>query len=154
LTLQNCFPVNEDGIGNCPEPECCKELRDKIGNGVTSNSCNITNLPSIQFRGNSIRISQDAEAMLANVAEQLKANPECRVRISGHGPVSKAAQQLSWDRVNAVIKYLVEKQGIAESRFIFEYGTEGDPNSVDLIGTTDQGPNTVPAPHPNLRRNK
>ena len=64
----------------------------------------------------------------------LKANPECRVRVSGHGPVSKAAQQLSWDRVNAVIKYLVEKQGIAESRFIFEYGTEGDPNTVDLDG--------------------
>ncbi len=148
ITLQNCFPVNEDGIGNCPEPDCCK---DRV---ITDpKSCTVTNLPSVQFRTGSVRISQDAEAILASVAEQLKANPECRVRVSGHGPVSKAAQQLSWDRVNAVIKYLVEKQGIAESRFIFEYGTEGDSNTVDLMGTVDQGPNTVPAPHPNLRKN-
>jgi OOP family OmpA-OmpF porin len=154
ITLQNCFPVNEDGIGNCPEPECCKELRDRVSSGPVSGPCPISDLPSIQFRNNNIRISQDAEAILASVAEQLKANPECRVRVSGHGPVSKAAQQLSWDRVNAVIKYLVERQGIAESRFIFEYGTEGDPNTVDLTPTTDQGPNAVPAPHPNLRRNR
>jgi outer membrane protein OmpA-like peptidoglycan-associated protein len=152
ITLQSCFPVNEDGIGNCPEPDCCKDVATKTPAATTD--CPITNLPSIEFRNNSVRISRDAEAILASVAEQLRANPECRVRVSGHGPVSKAAQQLSWDRVNAVIRYLVEKQGIAESRFIFEYGTEGDPNTVDLMGTTEQGPNNVPAPHPNLRKNQ
>jgi outer membrane protein OmpA-like peptidoglycan-associated protein len=151
ITLQSCFPVNEDGIGNCPEPDCCKEMVDR--KPVASTECPITNLPSIEFRNNSVRISRDAEAILASVAEQLRANPECRVRVSGHGPVSKAAQQLSWDRVNAVIRYLVEKQGIAETRFIFEYGTEGDSNTVDLMGTTEQGPNSIPAPHPNLRKN-
>ena len=40
--------------------------------------------------------------------------------------VDKRAQQLSWDRVNTVISYLVEKQGISEDRFIFSYGEEGD----------------------------
>jgi hypothetical protein len=55
--------------------------------------------------------------------------------------------------VNAVIRYLVERQGIAEDRFIFTYGEEGDASTVDLMGTTEEGPNTVPAPpHPNLRR--
>jgi OmpA-OmpF porin, OOP family len=47
---------------------------------------------------------------------------------------------------------MVERQGISEDRFIFDYGTEGDVNTVDLMGTTEEGPNTVPAPHPNLRR--
>ncbi|MFN5762284.1 MAG: hypothetical protein ACK44U_09405, partial [Sphingobacteriales bacterium] len=62
---------------------------------------------------------------------------------------------LSWDRVNAVINFLVEKQGISSDRFIWKYGqSEGDQNTVDLRGAEqgEDGPNTVPAPHPNLRR--
>jgi outer membrane protein OmpA-like peptidoglycan-associated protein len=154
LTLQNCFPVDEDGIGNCPEPDCCKEMRERgmIGGGPTD--CKITDLPSIQFRGSTVRLSRDAEAILASVANQLKANPGCKVKVSGHGPSNKAAQQLSWDRVNAVIRYLVERQGLSDNRIIFEYGTEGDPNTVDLMGTTEEGPNSVPAPHPNLQRTR
>jgi OmpA-OmpF porin, OOP family len=152
LTLQNCFPVDEDGVGNCPEPDCCKELRK--GGPVVSGDCKITDLPSIQFRGNTVKLSRDAESILASIASQLKANPGCRVRVSGHGPSNKAAQQLSWDRVNAIVRYLVERQGIADNRIIFEYGTEGDPNTVDLMGTTEEGPNSVPAPHPNLQRNR
>jgi outer membrane protein OmpA-like peptidoglycan-associated protein len=154
LTLQNCFPVDEDGIGNCPEPDCCKEMRERgmIGGGPTD--CKITDLPSIQFRGSTVRLSRDAEAILASVANQLKANPGCKVKVSGHGPSNKAAQQLSWDRVNAVIRYLIERQGLSDNRIIFEYGTEGDPNTVDLMGTTEEGPNSVPAPHPNLQRTR
>ena len=153
LTLQNCFPVDEDGIGNCPEPECCKEMRDKFATGPPQNwECKINNLPSLQFNGNSVRLNRNATAILESVAQQLRANPGCKVRIAGHGTVNKAAQQLSWDRVNAVMKFLVEKQAIADNRIIFEYGTEGDPNTVDLMPTTENGPNSVPAPHPNLQK--
>ncbi len=153
LTLQNCFPVDEDGIGNCPEPECCKEMREKFAGGPPQNwECKINNLPSIQFNGNSVRLNRNAIGILESVAQQLRANPGCKVRIAGHGTSNKAAQQLSWDRVNAVMKFLVEKQGIADNRFIFEYGTEGDPNTVDLMPTTENGPNSVPAPHPNLQK--
>ncbi len=151
LTLQNCFPVDEDGIGNCPEPDCCKELRTGVPR-ITTSECTIINLPSVQFNGNSVRLNRNATAILESVAEQLKANPGCKVRISGHGAVNKAAQQLSWDRVNAVMKYLVERQGIADNRIIFEYGTDGDANTVDLLPTTENGPNSVPAPHPNLQK--
>ena len=55
----------------------------------------------------------------------------------GYGAASKAAQQLSWDRVNAVIKYLVEKQGVSESRLLFVYAQDGDANTVDLQGTLE-----------------
>ena len=74
----------------------------------------------------------------------------------GYCASSKSEQQLSWDRVNAVINYLVEKEGISADRFIFKYGQEGgDCNTVDLRdGTQEEGPNTVPAPHPNLRRRR
>jgi outer membrane protein OmpA-like peptidoglycan-associated protein len=153
LTLQNCFPVDEDGVGNCPEPACCKEIRER-GIGPVTGDCKITDLPSIQFRGSAVRLSNEAEAILATVANQLKANPGCKVRVSGHGASNKSAQQLSWDRVNAVIRFLVERQGLSDNRIIFEYGTEGDPQTVDLMGTTEEGPNSVPAPHPNLQRNR
>ncbi len=149
LTLQKCFPVNADGVGTCP-PTCCDSL-DML---TTRNACNIGSLPSIQFKGKGMTISKAAQATLATVAQQIQANPNCKINVTGHGASDKRAQQLSWDRTNAVIKYLVDKQGISESRFIFHYGVEGDPNTVDLEGTADEGPNTAPAPNPQYQQNK
>jgi OmpA-OmpF porin, OOP family len=156
LTPQSCFPVNADGVGNCPEPACCKELRDKIANlkvADPAKECNVS-LPSVTFKAGSNKLSKDAEAVLAAAAAQVKANPSCNVKVIGYGASDKRSQQLSWDRVNAIIKYLVEKQGIAEDRFIFTYGQDGDANTVDLEGTVENGPNTVPAPHPSLKKSK
>jgi OmpA-OmpF porin, OOP family len=163
LTSQKCFPVNADGIGNCPEPSCCKEMKDELSKikeeggfgklGANGTVCNIGSLPSVQFKKGAA-LNKDAETVLASAAAQLKANSDCKVKVVGYvgnATASKAAQQLSYDRVSAVIKYLVEKQGISESRLLFFYGENGDANTVDLLGTTEDGPNTVPAPHPNLR---
>lgn len=154
LTSQKCFPVNNDGVGTCPEPACCKELKDQIAN-LKSNGgtaeCTIPDLPSINFKSG-VKLTKAAEKLLAEAATKIKANPNCKVKVIGHPTASKAAQQLSYERVSAVIKYLVEKQGIAESRFIFNYdGGTGDTGTVDLQGTNEEGPNTVPAPHPNLK---
>jgi hypothetical protein len=110
----------------------------------------------VSFSGRSVALSNDAKAVLATVAQKLRDNPNCKVVVQGYGESSKAAQQLSWDRVNSVINYLVEKEGISAERLIFKFGeTGGDSNTVDLRdGTGEEGPNAVPAPHPNLRRNK
>lgn len=156
LTPAKCFPVNTDGIGNCPEPSCCRELREKIDNMKTTvtneKTCEVGNLPSVQFRAGSSRLTKDAEAILASVASNINANPNCKIKVTGYGASDKSSQQMSWDRVNAVITYLVEKQGISEQRFVFAYGRDGDVNTIDLMGTIEDGPNTVPAPHPNLRK--
>jgi outer membrane protein OmpA-like peptidoglycan-associated protein len=163
LTLQKCFPVDADGVGNCPEPPCCDSIMNQIKNGVLGGTtgdknkdCVIGDLPSIQFNANSYKLSKDAEAVLSVVAEKMKANPNCNIKVVGYGNKTKAQQQLSWDRVNAIIRYLVEKQGIAEDRFIFQYArdNDGDVLSVDLIGTMETGPNTVQPPHPQLRGGK
>jgi OOP family OmpA-OmpF porin len=155
LTLKSCFPVNSDGVGTCPEPACCKEIKDMIANMKPvgkAPECTIGNLPSIQFKGNA-KLSKDGQTALTAAAARINANPTCKVKVMGYGASSKAAQQLSWERVNAVIKYLVEKQGVSESRLLFVYAQDGDSNTVDLQGTLEDGPNTVPAPHPNLRSN-
>ncbi|MEO5683841.1 MAG: OmpA family protein [Chitinophagaceae bacterium] len=157
ITPTQCQPVDADGVGKCPPPACCAELSAKMDSMEYKKAgCGIGELPSISFTGRSVTLSKDAQAVLAGVAEKMRNSAACKVAVSGYGESSKSAQQLSWDRVNSVIKYLVEKEGISEDRFIFKFGLgEGDSNTIDLKdGTNEEGPNTVPAPHPNLRKKK
>jgi outer membrane protein OmpA-like peptidoglycan-associated protein len=156
ITPTQCQPVDADGVGKCPTT-CCDSIMGMIERGEIGGkkNCGIGELPSVAFSGRSVSLSNDAKAVLAGVAAKLKANPNCKIAVIGYGESNKSAQQLSWDRVNAVIKYMVEKEGINQERFIFKYGEQGDSNTVDLQdGTGEEGPNTVPAPHPNLRRKK
>jgi outer membrane protein OmpA-like peptidoglycan-associated protein len=149
ITPTTCQPVNADGVGSCPDPACCKVIPP-----VVTASCNIGSLPSAQFASGSVKVGKDAEAILSSAASTIKANPLCKICVVGHGGASKREQQLSWDRVNAVINYMVEKQGISRDRFVFKYGEEGDGNTVDLQDcSSEEGPNTVPAPHPQYRKN-
>ncbi len=153
ITPTQCQPVDADGVGKCPPPDCCKTIDSLMQYGIRGR-CNIGDLPSITFSGRSVTLSRDARSLLASVAQKLRDNSECKIAVVGYCSSSKSQQQLSWDRVNSVINYLIEKEGIGSDRFIFKYGQEGgDCNTVDLRdGTQEEGPTTVPAPHPNLRR--
>jgi len=141
--------------------------RTDPGNVMSSppQSCGEVVLPSIMVptdksrsgtttrpRESAPTLSSNAITALAKVAAQIKNIPDCRIKVTGHAAANKIDQQASWDKVNAVIRYLVEKQGIAPNRFIFEYGVPGDVDAVDLQATTEEGPSTAPAPHPDLRR--
>lgn len=154
ITPTQCQPVDADGVGKCPPPACCDELREAMKNLQAKSACNVGSLPSVTFRGKSVTLSNDAKALLASAAQQIKSNPDCKIAVVGYCSTNKSEQQLSWDRVNAVITYLVEKEGISSDRFIFKYGEAGgECTTVDLRdGSNEEGPNTVPAPHPNLRR--
>jgi|GEM_PF-2871636 len=123
------------------------------GQKADANLCNITDLPSVQFRSNSSKLLPSAQGILTSVGNQLKNNPTCKAKVTGYGDASKRGQQLSWDRVNAVIKYLVEEMGISEDRCLFLYGQSGNPNTVDLMPTTEDGPHSVPAPVSQYRNN-
>jgi outer membrane protein OmpA-like peptidoglycan-associated protein len=157
ITPTICQPVDADGVGKCPCPDssCFEPYLNRMGN----NDCEakLGALPSVTFTGRSVSLNKDAQSLLATVGSRMRNNPECKVVVVGYCNSTKQEQQLSWDRVNAVINYLVEKEGISSDRFIFQYGQEGgDCNTVDLRGaaTGEEGPNTVPAPHPNLRRTR
>ena len=154
ITPTQCQPVDADGVGTCPPPACCDEIKKMMDGWSPKGKCNIAALPSINFKGNTVALNNDAKALLASVAQQIKNSPDCKIAVVGYCASNKSQQQLSWDRVNAVINYLVEKEGISADRFIFKYGESGgDCNTVDLRdGSGEQGPTTVPAPHPNLRR--
>lgn len=153
ITPTQCQPVDADGVGKCPPPDCCKVIDSLMQYGIRGR-CNIGDLPSITFRGRGVSLNNDAKALLQGVASKIRDNSECKIAVVGYCSSTKSEQQLSWDRVNAVINYLVEKEGISADRFVFLYGQEGgDCNTVDLRdGTQEEGPTTVPAPHPGLRR--
>lgn len=144
ITPTECQPVDADGVGKCPCPDGCGTVQ----------ACGNIGAGSLMFSGNSSRISPSMQAQLATLAAQMQSNPNCRVVIMGNGGGSKAAQQRSWDRVNAVIEYMSEKSGIDRNRFIFNYQGQGDVNVIMYRSANEgeEGPSNVPPPHPNLRR--
>jgi outer membrane protein OmpA-like peptidoglycan-associated protein len=152
VTPTYCQPVDADGVGKCPCDTTC------VGKAVTyvpTCTDKLGALPNIMFAKNSVKLSDDAKRLLAVVADRMRNAPGCNVVVTGYCASNKLEQQRSWDRVNAIITYLVEKEGVSGDRFIFKYGEEGgDCDTVDMrpANEGEEGPNTVPAPHPNLRR--
>jgi outer membrane protein OmpA-like peptidoglycan-associated protein len=144
ITPTQCQPVDADGVGKCPTPcpgpECGWSGPNKCVEALGS-------LPSVSFTGNTIALSNDARGLLASVAARLRQNPECNVVVTGYCASSKPQQQRSYDRVNAIINYLVEREGISAERFFWNYGQEGgDCNTVDLraAATDEQGQRGIP----------
>ncbi len=127
ITPTYCQPVDADGVGKCPDPECCKNMVAPV---VT---CNIGDLPSITFSGRGTKISNDAKAMLATVASKLKNNPNCSITVTGYPEASKASQAMCNKRINEIKSYLTEKEGISADRI--EVNCEvggGAANTVDI----------------------
>jgi len=157
VTPTICQPVDADGVGKCPCPDTSCYANLVMKGGEMGCDAKLGALPSVTFTAKKVALSKDNMSLLASVGARMRNNPECKVVVVGYCNSTKQEQQLSWDRVNAVINYLVEKEGISADRFIFQYGQEGgDCNTVDLRGAAsgEEGPNTVPAPHPNLRKTK
>ena len=130
VTPTYCQPVDADGVGNCPLPDCCKNATP-----VVDNNCNIGDLPSIVFKGNTSSLTGDAKAMLATVASKLKGSGNCNLTITGYPAASKAAQALCGKRVEAIKMFLIEKEGISADRITTncEVGG-GDANTIDIKG--------------------
>jgi hypothetical protein len=128
ITPTECQPVDADGIGKCPDPECCKNIVAQ----PTTPPCP-TDYPSLSFKGNSNTLTNDVKAMLATVAAKMKANPTCNININGYPEASKASQAVCQKRVEAVKKHLVEKEGISADRITTncEVGG-GDKNTIDI----------------------
>lgn len=127
ITPTQCQPVDADGVGKCPDPECCKNIQP------APPQCNIGSLPSVTFKGKTASLNADAKSLLVDVAAKVRSNPACKIAVSGHPAANKAAQALNQKRVDAIIKYLVEKEGIGNDRVEAQYdGGEGDVNTVEI----------------------
>src|SRR5688572_1822107 len=127
ITPTECQPVDADGVGKCPEPECCKNPP------VPAAAACPCDYPSLSFTGNSLTINSDGRAMLATVASKMKASPDCAITINGYPEASKASQAVCQRRLDAAKKYLVETQGISADRITTNCTVGGgDKNTVDI----------------------
>ena len=146
ITPTECQPSDADGIGDCPDPECCT--------GTPKTTCGDIMGGGVSFSSGSSRVSSSAMSQLATLATQMRNSPNCKVVVTGNGNTSKVAQQRSWDRVNAIINYMVDRQGVDRDRFIFQYGRYGKGNTVEYRPAAggEEGPSNMPPPFPNLSR--
>jgi outer membrane protein OmpA-like peptidoglycan-associated protein len=132
ITPTECQPVDADGVGKCPDPSCCTELKALIDKGGMPGQCP-TDYPSLSFKGNAAALASDTKAMLATVAAKMKSSPNCTITVNGYPEASKASQAVCQKRLDAIKMYLVEKEGISADRISTncEVGG-GDKNTVDI----------------------
>jgi hypothetical protein len=128
ITPTECQPVNADGVGKCPDPECCK-----VPPPPPPVTCPC-DYPSLLYKGNTTALSNDNKAMLATVASKLKANPNCTITINGYPEASKASQANCQKRLDAIKIYLIEKEGISADRVMTNCNDigGGDKNTIDI----------------------
>jgi hypothetical protein len=128
ITPTECQPVDADGVGKCPDPACCTSMK----RGGDSNLVNCpTDYPSISLK---VALTNDSKAMLASVAEKLKASPNCSVTITGYSGPNKKAQAAAIKKLGTIKKYLTEKLGISEDRITIAEPVigEGDADTIDI----------------------
>ena len=130
ITPTECQPVDANGVGKCPPPDCCNKI---VTTAPVETGCMISDLPSLSFRGNSNTLTADAKAILASVASKLKNSPVCNVSIMGYPAASKASQAVCNKRTEAIRNYLMNEEGISADRLSVscEVGG-GDSNTIDI----------------------
>lgn len=130
ITPTECQPVNPDGVGKCPDPECCK---NPIVPPPVVNNCPC-DYPTLIYKGNTSGLSNANRAMLATVAAKMKLNPNCNISIVGYPETSKASQANCQKRLETMKIYLIEREGISADRISTncDLETKGDKNSVDV----------------------
>lgn len=126
ITPTECQPVDADGVGRCPEPDCCKTK-------TSEDSTCLSDYPSINFSGNSFQLSNDSRVIISTVSTHLKERPDCKIIIKGYPEASKYAQSVCQKRLDAIVKRLIETEGISADRVSTncEVGG-GDKNTVDI----------------------
>ena len=132
-------------------------LTGNVSAQSNTDSCQMPPLPVIVFK-KTVFLNATNMRLLDTVFKIAQRHPACKLKVMGFGASSYKAQAASWDRVYSVVKYLTKK-GYKKDKIIFEYGMQySDPNTVDLMGTTEDGPAMVPVPlpcmskHPSIRK--
>jgi OOP family OmpA-OmpF porin len=87
-------------------------------------------MPLINFSNNSYTIRKSEYGKMHQVASVLQQQSDARIVVTGYAdrPASECYNQvLSYNRAESAINYLVEKYGVARSRFILNYQGEEMP---------------------------
>lgn len=83
---------------------------------VTSGLITLTNIPSIPFVGKNVRVTEEHKQLLAHIATVIKDNPDYYFSLTGYCTGKYQIQQSAL-RINSIVRYLVDKEGISPRRF-------------------------------------
>jgi hypothetical protein len=97
---------------------------------VTACKSALGSLPGLYFY-HGADLTRDIQKKLILVAKALRNNPNCHIAIVGHWPSGIDTQKRGVARVDAVISYMMKKQGISRERLIAVYG-EPSADPMDL----------------------
>jgi len=129
ITPTECQPVDANGVGHCPDPECCSKVPPPPPPNTVVCPCDY---PTLTFRG--LVLGTSEKALLATVAAKMKANPTCNITINGYPATSKSSQAVCQKRLENVRNYLRDTEGISADRITINctYVKDADQNSVDI----------------------
>jgi hypothetical protein len=128
ITPSDCLPVDADGVGKCPAPACCEVIKGEIEKLVDPITDCPSDYPSITLAGFSL--NKDNKALLAQVAEMMKAKPNCAVVINGYPAANKRLQAAADKKLNTIKTYLIETLGISADRIETSLIIEGGKQDV------------------------
>lgn len=142
MAILGTAPVVEAAPAPEPEPEKRVEVRD---NKIVINE-------KVQFEFDSAKIRDVSHSLLDEVAKVIKENPQIKkIEVEGHASAEGSDshnQKLSENRAKAVMKYLVDKGGVAkkmltskgygETRPLDPGNPEGERNRRVEFTITDQ----------------
>jgi len=115
------LPVNEKGVAQLPP-------NPDLGNAKFV--CDNVIFPSVHFDKDKFNLKPEFYAHLHNLADRMIACPKMMVKATGMTDKDddvKYNDQLSYNRVNTVIEYLVNTYGIDRNRFVV--GFDGEKNA-------------------------
>ncbi len=132
ITPTECQPVDADGVGRCPVPECCTALTKAITDlKLTPQSDCPNDYPSIRL--NKATLSNDSKVLLDIIAKKLQEHPSCTITITAYPKANKQMQALAVKKVGLIKTYLIEKAGITADRISTNFAIEGgDPDTIDF----------------------
>lgn len=113
------MPQDSDGDGVIDSLDECPNT--PAGMAVLPNGCSVDKdvvLEGVHFEFNSAKLTRNAEAVLDDVADTIKATPGIKLEVAGHtDDVGNARynQRLSEERARSVVNYLV-RQGVPRNR--------------------------------------
>ena len=131
ITPTECQPVDGDGIGRCPEQECCKTNMTDLDSITKINK----NCPD-DYKGFlmlSVSLDNDIKAKLAVIAAKLKNYPDCRIEITTYPKANKRIQKFADEKMELIRNYLTEQLGISIDRISTNKIIEGgNADQIDI----------------------
>ena len=107
-----------------------------------ADACFQVKLKEMSFDRNSIQLTSIAKRQLDSSILLIAIHQACKVEVIGGAFECELCSQRVWDRVNAVVSYLIAN-GISANQLIFRYGDDNQERLVMLQFSTDEGPSIV-----------